>query len=103
MPEGGFRHFLLQNRPEVQATPLRSPDPLACFATASAQTLVAGEGAFASIRTVAPARFFPPEPLALASFAWPRHSSHGYIRSNPQFIALSSSPGFVARCHGWSI
>ena len=52
MPEGGFRHFLLQNRPEVQATPLRSPDPPACFATASAQTLVAGEGAFASIRTV---------------------------------------------------
>ena len=51
----------------------------------------------------APARFFPPEPLALASFAWPRHSSHGYIRSNPQFIALSSSSGLVARCHGWSI
>lgn len=48
----------------------------------------------------APVRLFPPEPLALASFARPRDSSHGYIRSNPQFIVLSPSSGFVARCRG---
>lgn len=49
---------------------------------------------------LAPARLFPPKPLALASFARPRDSSHGYIRSNPQFIVLSPSSGFVARCRG---
>lgn len=103
MPEGVFPHFLLQNRPEVQAAPLRSPGSPACFVIASAQALVAGEGALASFRPVGARAAFPPEPLALASFARPRHSSHGCIRSNPQFIVLSSSSGFVARCHGWSI
>lgn len=48
----------------------------------------------------APARFFPPEPLVSASFARPRRSLRGYIRSNPQFIVLSASSGFVARCRG---
>ena len=50
--KGASRCFRLQNRPEVQATPLRSPNPPACFATASAQAPAAGEGAFASFRPV---------------------------------------------------
>ena len=107
MLEGAIRRFRLQNRPEVQATPLRSPNSPACFAAASARTRlslvqahppkplapVAGEGAFASFRPVGPARFFPPESLALVSSARPRHSSHSYIRSNPLSIVLLPSSG----------
>lgn len=50
--KGFFRCFHLQNRPEVQAAPLRSPGSPACFVIASAQALVAGEGALASFRPV---------------------------------------------------
>lgn len=48
------------------------------------------------------AQFSPPESLALSSSAQPRHFLHSYIRSNPLFVVLLSSSGFVARCPGWS-
>lgn len=112
MPEGGFRHFLLQNRPEVQVAPLRSPDPPACFVTASAQAPVAGEGAFASIRTVGAravlsARaprvgfFRPASPLLarLYSFESAVHRVVGFVRvrcSMPWLIHL-------ARPSSWSL
>ena len=80
MPEDAFRRFRLQNRPEVQTTPLRSPNP--CLLR----------------------RFFRPSlPLvALTPFARFRRPSRFFLCPNLSFVAQLLSPDFTIHRSGWS-
>lgn len=78
--EDAFRRFRLQNRPEVQTTPLRSPNP--CLLR----------------------RFFRPSlPLvALTPSARFRHPSRFFLCPNLSFVAQLLSPDFTIHRSGWS-
>lgn len=81
---------------------MRSSNPPTCFAIASAQAPpVAGDGAFASFRSVAARAVLSARVPRAGSFR-PTSSFLARLYLNPLSAVLLPSSGFVARCPGWS-